>query len=130
MHDVELEKIQDGVLSGDFKFNLHVSTGKIIERFTDNFETKSVPTPGACFSASLKLPGGMSGSPIFDDERIYVHGVVSKGWEDENGPTDFGFGSMLASSLNIPIKLMAGKTLIDLMKTDEHGISKLSIPDA
>jgi len=130
MHDVELTQVQDGVLSGDFKFNLHVSTGKIIERFTDNFETKSVPAPGACFSASLKLPGGMSGSPIFDDERIYVHGVVSKGWEDENGPTDFGFGSMLAYSLNLPIKLMEDKTLIDLMKNNEHGISKLSIPDA
>lgn len=84
MKDVQLEPVQQDVIAGDFSFDLHVSRGEIKERFPDNMETKQVPTPGACFSASFKLPGGMSGSPIFDDERIYVHGVVSKGWEDED----------------------------------------------
>ncbi len=72
----------------------------------------------------------MSGSPIFDDERFYVHGVVSKGWEGENGPTNFGFGSMLAHSLALPIKPLNNKTLLDLQSSNDHGILKLSIPDA
>jgi hypothetical protein len=130
MQDVELTQETEGLVSGDFRFDLHVSTGTVLEHFPDNLVTRQVPTPGACFSASLKLPAGMSGSPIFDDERIYVHGVVSKGWEDENGPTDFGFGSMLAQSLALPIKPLNNRTLLELQKSDDHGMPKLSIHDA
>jgi len=71
----------------------------------------------------------MSGSPIFDDERIYVHGVVSKGWENEDG-SELGFGSMLAYSLALPLKALGGRTLLELLKSSEHGITKISIPDA
>jgi hypothetical protein len=59
---------------------MHVSTGIILERFPDNLVKKQVPSPGPCFSASLRLPHGMSGAPIFDDEGVYAHGVVSTGW--------------------------------------------------
>jgi len=130
MHDVELTPENDVVVSGDFHFDLHLSTGVIQEHFPDNETTRQVPTPGACFSASIILPAGMSGSPIFDDERIYVHGVASKGWEDENGPTDFGFGSMLAHSLTRPIKYLNDQSLLDLLSSNNHGMSKLNIPDA
>lgn len=130
MNDVTLFQVADGVVSGNFKFDLHVSKGQILERFPDNFETRSVPTPGACFSASAKFAPGMSGSPIFDDERIYVHGVVSKGWEDENGLMEFGFGSMLAPSMGLAIEPLEGKSLIELLAADGEGMPKLSIPDA
>jgi hypothetical protein len=130
MQDVELLPEKNGVRPGDFRFNLHVSKGKVLQRFPDNAVNREVSTPGACFSASLKLPGGMSGSPIFDDEGIYVHGVVSKGLEDENGPTDLGYGSMLANSLALPIKPLEGRSLLDLMTAGEDGISRMSIPDA
>lgn len=128
MRDVELIQENENVVSGDFCFDLHVSTGAILERFPDNLTTKRVPTPGACFSASLKLPAGMSGSPIFDDERVYVHGVVSKGWVDKDGPANLGFGSMLAYSLGLPIKPLGNRTLLDLQKSDYHGFPKLSVP--
>lgn len=72
----------------------------------------------------------MSGSPIFDDERIYVHGVVSRGWEGEDGLKDFGFGSMLAPSMDLPIKLMKGKNLIELLDSSEEGMPTLSVPRA
>lgn len=130
MQDIELSGEGGNVVSGDFKFKLHASCGKILERFPDNAVKKDVPTPGPCFSADLRLPAGMSGSPIFDDEGIYVHGVVSKGWEDENGPINFGYGSMLAPSLDLPIRTLGEKSLLDLFKLNEHGIPKLSIPDA
>lgn len=129
MRDVELARQSDRAFSGDFSFGLHASTGVILEHFPDNFSEPRVPTPGPCFSASLQLSGGMSGSPIFDDEGIYVHGVVSKGWIDENGPTKFGFGSMLAPSLHLPIKPLGNRSLLELHKADEHGFPKLSGPD-
>ena len=128
MRDVELARQSDHVLSGDFFFDLHASTGVIVEHFPDNFSEPRVPTPGPCFSASLQLPGGMSGSPIFDAEGIYVHGVVSKGWIDESGPTKFGFGSMLAPSLHLPIKPLGNRSLLELHRADEHGFPKLSGP--
>jgi hypothetical protein len=130
MRDVELVPVKEGIVSGDFYFDLHVSKGEILEYFPDNAVTKQVPTPGACFSTTAKFPAGMSGSPVFDDERIYVHGVVSKGWEDEHGPINFGFGSMLAHSLTLPIMPLSGKTLLDLQTSSDHGIPRLSIPDA
>lgn len=126
MQNVDLVQESNGVISGDFSFDLHASTGPIIERFPDNLVERQVPTPGACFSASLCLPGGMSGSPIFDSEGVYVHGVVSKGWVDEEGLDNFGFGSMLAHSLRLPIPQLENKSLIELHMSDEHGFPKLS----
>ncbi len=130
MLDVQLQPEKNGVRLGDFQFDLHVSTGSVLQRFPDNAINQAVPTPGACFSASLKLPAGMSGSPIFDDECIYVHAVVSKGWDDENGPTDFGYGSMLSTSLALPIEPLEGKTFLELMRTNAHGIPELRISGA
>jgi hypothetical protein len=130
MNDVTLSQVADGVVSGDFEFHLHVSKGEILERYPDNMETKSTSTPGPCFSASAKYAPGMSGSPIFDDERIYVHGVVSKGWEDEDGLMEFGSGSMLAPSMGLAIEQLEGKSLIELLAAGGEGMPKLSIPDS
>ena len=130
MQDVELAAENERIISGDFRFNLHVSKGQILERFPDNGATRQVPTPGACFSTSANLASGMSGSPIFDDERIYVHGVVSKELLDEYGQPDRGYGSMLAHSLAVPIKPLGGKSLSELQATGDHGIPKFNIPDA
>jgi Trypsin-like peptidase domain len=134
MENVEISRVEgaaqgsERAIEGDFRFNLYVSKGKILERFPDNATTRQASTPGACFSASLKLPAGMSGSPIFDDEGIYVHGVVSKGLEDAKGPTNHGYGSMLSSSLGVPIEHFGQKSLLELMKDVKHGIPKIGAP--
>ena len=128
MRHVELTGESGRVLSGDFPFHLHVSEGAILERFPDNLSERRVPTPGPCFSAALRLPPGMSGSPIFDDEGIYVHGVVSRGWLDEGGIARFGFGSMLAAAMQVPIKPLGNRTLLELQESDEHGFPKLQGP--
>ncbi|NJO34756.1 MAG: trypsin-like peptidase domain-containing protein [Rhodospirillales bacterium] len=130
MQNVELSQIKENVISGSFPFELHVSRGEIVERFPDNGINKQALSPGPCFSTSAKLPAGMSGSPIYDDERIYVHGVVSTGWQDETGLAGLGYGSMLSHSMQIPISPLDNKSLLDLMSTTEHGISKISVPDA
>jgi hypothetical protein len=109
-------------------FEMHVSSGVILERFPDNALKKDVPSPGPCFSATLRLPHGMSGSPIFDDEGIYVHGVVSTGWDLGADAQPLGFGSMLAASLAVPIGPLNNKTLAELQSMEEHGFPQLSGP--
>jgi Trypsin-like peptidase domain len=128
MKDIALKQESDRVVSGDFSFRLHASSGVLLERFPDNLTEKHVPAPGPCFSAALRLPGGMSGSPIFDDEGVYVHGVVSKGWIDENGVAPLGYGSMIAPSLGLPIRPLGNKTLLELHDSVEHGFPKLKGP--
>jgi hypothetical protein len=105
------------------QFNLHGSVGKIIQFFPDNLTKRDVSTPGPCFSFGAKIPGGMSGGPIFDQEGAYVHGVISKGWENEEGPENFSFGSMLRPSMGIPIARMGGKSL-DEMRNGRKGRSE------
>lgn len=130
MRDVELETSSTGLVEGDFGFVLHVAHGRILERFPDNDLKQEVRTPGPCFSASLRLPPGMSGSPIFDDERIYVHGVVSGGLQDRCGPTDLGYGSMLSASMALPIEFLDHKSLIDLISEGVQGMVRLRIAGA
>jgi hypothetical protein len=107
------------------QFNLHGSVGKIIEFFPDNLTKRDVSTPGPCFSFGAKIPGGMSGGPIFDKEGAYVHGVISKGWENEEGLENFSFGSMLRPSMGIPIARMGGKSLDDMQRGQTEGIAIL-----
>jgi hypothetical protein len=109
-------------------FDMHASSGVILQHFPDNWLKKDVPSPGPCFSAALRLPHGMSGSPIFDDEGVYVHGVVSTGWELGPDAEPLGFGSMLAPSLEVPIGPLNDRTLTELHSMDEHGFPKLSGP--
>lgn len=130
MRDIELSSVNNRIVAGDFHFKMHLTQGVIEEKFPDNASKREVPTPGPCFSASSKILPGMSGSPIFDDERIYVHGVVSKGWQDESGISAFGYGSMIANSLELPISSLDGKSLLNLSKEDYFGIPKLFIAGA
>lgn len=117
---------QENIREGDFSFNLHVSIGEVLEHLPDNTTNRRVKTPGACFSASLKLTGGMSGSPIFDDERLYVHGVASGSYREDS----FGYGSMLAASMSMPIEPMGNVTLLQLIGEGKHGIPRISIAGA
>jgi hypothetical protein len=129
MSDFDIEVNEYEQILGHKKFHLHGSVGNIIEQFPDNLEKKEVSTPGPCFSFGAKIPGGMSGGPIFDREGIYVHGVVSKGWEDETGPIDFSFGSMLRPSMGLPISRMNGVSLAELQEKHNEGMGIMHGPD-
>lgn len=125
MSDFEVELNSARQIIAHKKFNLHGSVGKIIEFFPDNFEKREVPTPGPCFSFEAVIPAGMSGGPIFDREGIYVHGIISKGWEDESGAERFSFGSMIRPSMALPISRMNGASLDELQKSGADGIPVL-----
>ncbi len=128
MRNVNLANQSEGVIAGDFAFHLHASAGVILERFPDNLTERQALSPGPCFSAELQLQVGMSGSPIFDHEGIYVHGVVSTGLEDVGGVAKLGYGSMLAPSLGVPIRPLGNRTLLQLFDDENHGIPKLQGP--
>jgi hypothetical protein len=129
MQNTTLELRHPDQVLGDFNFDLYVSTGTILEHLPDNSINRQALTPGPVFRASLKLPGGMSGSPIFDDEGIYVHGVASSGLEGADGLADHGIGSMLAASLHVPINRLEERTLLELLKSGHLGMPKLNLPD-
>lgn len=48
---------------------------------------------------------------------------MSKGWENEAGPENFSFGSMLRPSMGIPIAKMGGKSLEEMQKGQTEGIA-------
>jgi hypothetical protein len=128
MVDVDLMQTKHGGIVGEGHFVLHASTGQITEWLPDNLATKTVSTPGPCFSFDAKIPGGMSGGPIFDREGIYVHGVVSKGLDGAFGPENLSFGSMLAGSMGLPIARMNGASLLKLQSDGNEGMPILRGP--
>ncbi|MEA9578205.1 serine protease [Xanthomonas nasturtii] len=112
----------------DLPFQLNISTGVVLEHFVDNAISRASPSPGPCFSASLPLPPGMSGSPIFDHEGIYVHGVASMGLSDSDGPTDHGYGSMLAHAIHMPIAALESRSLADITRAGDCGMMIMQGP--
>jgi S1-C subfamily serine protease len=128
MQDVELTPDGNGTPAFQGSFDLFASKGNILEWLPDNATTNSVSTPGPCFSFEAKISGGMSGSPIFDREGIYVHGVVSKGLEGSAGPERLSFGSMLGPSMALPIARMNNKSLLQLLTEGNEGMAILSGP--
>jgi hypothetical protein len=126
MQDVELEVNTLGELTDNEKLRLqpHVSRGAITEYYADNFTTKTVSTPGPCFAFSAKIPGGMSGGPIFDRDGIYVHGVISKNWHGER----LSYGSMLAPSMLLPLSQLGNLNLLQIHKAGTHGMAIFYAP--
>jgi hypothetical protein len=129
MQDVDLSPVAKNAIAGDFRFNLYASSGEILERFPDNITVREASAPGPCFTAAMKLPGGMSGSPIFDHEGLYVHGVVSRSLQLEDGLAPLGYGCMLAPLLALPLATLGQKSVFDLLESAEHGMPKISAPD-
>lgn len=121
-------KVDGRQVQCDLPFQLSLSTGVVLEHFADNAISRASPSPGPCFSASLPLSPGMSGSPIFDHEGIYVHGVASMGLSDSGGPTDHGYGSMLAHAIQLPIPRLEGSSLVDISRARKDGMMILQGP--
>jgi hypothetical protein len=114
---------KDGVERiADFNRKLYVSTGEVTNVFHDNHLSKAVPTPGPCAEFLARIPGKMSGSPIFDEKGTVVRGVVSRSFSGEKQ----AYGSMLAPVLHLPMG--EGKTLKTIMDTENEGIPVLQGP--
>jgi hypothetical protein len=75
MKDVPLD-YSDGIAG--FKkpeLDLYASIGEVMQTFPQNHFQRDVSTPGPCFDFQAKIPGKMSGAPIFGAQGAVIRGV-------------------------------------------------------
>lgn len=119
MDDIPIEIRGEQLSIGNFAQDLYVSVGKVMTVFSENHMKKDVPTPGPCFDFAAKIPGKMSGGPIFGAQGSVVRGVVSRSFSREA----HGFGSMLGPVMHLP--LGGDTTLKSLMQAGTEGIANV-----
>ena len=118
MDDVPLEIINNAPVPRPFpQQELYVSVGDIMETFPENHITRAVSTPGPCFDFKARIPGKMSGGPIFGAQGAVVRGVVSRSFSGEQ----HAYGAMLGPTMHMP--LIGTKTLKEMMDTE--GMAKI-----
>ena len=98
---------------------LFVSVGRVMDVFPDNHLSRDVPTPGPCFDFGAKVPGKMSGAPIFGADGAVVRGVVSRSFSGER----HAYGAMIGPAMHLP--LGDNITLNTLMKRGTEGIAQV-----
>lgn len=117
MDDICVSYIEGQPQIGDFKWEIYVSVGEVAEVFPQNHLSKEVPSPGPSFDFRARIPGKMSGAPIFGAQGAIVRGVVSRSFSGEK----HAFGSMLGPALHLP--LSDGSSLKSKMDSGNEGIA-------
>jgi hypothetical protein len=124
MDDIPLEKHGNGPAAfNDFAMDLYVSIGEAMQIFPQNHLRKDVSTPGPCFDFKAKIPGKMSGAPIFGANGAVIRGVVSRSFSGER----HAFGAMLGPAMHLPLHdpLNDDRTLRTLMESGNEGIARI-----
>jgi hypothetical protein len=119
MEDIPVEVRDDQLLVPDFVQDIYVSVGEVRGIFPENHLKKDVPTPGPCFDFEAKIPGKMSGGPIFGAQGAVVRGVISRSFSGER----HAFGSMLGPVMRLPMG--PNTTLESLMDSGLEGIAQV-----
>ena len=96
MDDVEIIYGEKGIGFKKFTSELIVSIGEVMNVYPENGANKELRTPGPCFDFNAKIPGKMSGSPIFGAKGAIIRGVVSGSWSGEH----HAYGAMLGPIMN------------------------------
>ncbi|CCV03321.1 conserved hypothetical protein [Mesorhizobium metallidurans STM 2683] len=123
MEDIPLEYGSKGMSIKEFRMDLYVSIGEVMRIFPRNHLDREVPTPGPCFDFKAKIPGKMSGAPVFGAEGVVVRGVVSRSFSGER----HAFGAMLGPAMHLALDepSVKGRTLRTLMETGNEGIARI-----
>jgi hypothetical protein len=105
------------------RMDLYASIGEVMQMFPQNHFQKDVPTPGPCFDFKAKIPGKMSGAPIFGAQGAIIRGVVSRSFSNER----HAFGAMLGPAMHLPLSdpLDKDRTLRSLMEAGSEGIARI-----
>lgn len=121
MPDIQLNRKTGGFADERFQLKLHVSVGNILQTFPQNHKEREVPTPGPCFDFDARIPGKMSGAPIFGAQGAVIRGVVSRSFSGE----DHAFGSMLGPAMGLPLTEpgISGRTLQSLLASGNEGMA-------
>lgn len=119
MDDIKVEVTKEGIRVPEINLDLYVSVGQVKSNFPNNHNLKEVPTPGPCFDFEAKVPGKMSGGPIFGADGAVVRGVVSRSFSGEK----HAYGAMVGPAMNLPIN--ADSSLKEMMNLGSEGIAKI-----
>ena len=119
MGDTALLTIDGGIQFDNFEHEMYVSVGDVIDVHPDNHLSRDVPTPGPCFAFKARVPGRMSGSPIFGGDGAVVRGVVSRSFSHER----HSYGAMLGPVMRLP--LLDSMSLKQMMDAQTEGIPKV-----
>jgi len=115
--DIPIEYIEGRPKISEFDWDLYVSIGEVSEVFPQNHLRKEVPTPGPSFDFRARIPGKMSGAPIFGAKGSVVRGVVSRSFSGEK----HAYGCMIGPAMTLPFT--DGKSLKSLMDDGNDGIA-------
>jgi hypothetical protein len=117
MKDIPIQYDEGRPVISKFDWELYVSTGQVTEVFPMNHIEKQVPTPGPCFGFDARIPGKMSGAPIFGAEGAVVRGVVSRSFSGEK----HAYGCMIGPVMSLPFP--DGLSLEILMREGKDGMA-------
>ncbi|MHB8534214.1 MAG: trypsin-like peptidase domain-containing protein [Sulfuricaulis sp.] len=119
MPDISFETKKGLISLTEPQDELFVAVGNVMNVFPNNHLSREVPTPGPCFDFAAKVPGKMSGAPIFGADGAVVRGVVSRSYSGEQ----HAYGAMLGPAMHLP--LGEGTTLHNLMENGNEGIAQI-----
>jgi hypothetical protein len=121
MPDIQINPENRNLTDSSFRLNLHVSLGNVIATFPQNHISREVSTPGPCFDFNARIPGKMSGAPIFGARGAVIRGVVSRSFSGE----DHAYGSMLSPAMDLRLDEPPniGRSLRDLLESGNEGMT-------
>lgn len=121
MPDIQIDPMTGSISDNTFRLNTYVTAGVILNTFPQNHVAKEVSTPGPCFDFSARVPGKMSGAPIFGAQGAVIRGVVSRSFSGE----EHAFGSMLGPAMELPLNEpdLKGQSLRKLLEGGNEGMS-------
>ena len=119
MGDIPVVNRDGNLTVPEFTQDLYVTVGQVKDLFPDNHQRREVPTPGPCFDFLAKVPGKMSGGPIFGAGGTVVRGVVSRSFSG----VKHAYGAMIGPAINLP--LTENTTFRTLMVSGNEGIAKV-----
>jgi len=123
MPDIPFRVGADGRIALEpFKQDLYVSMGPVDQVFPHNHVAREVPTPGPCFDFGARIPGRMSGGPIFDQEGAVVRGLVSRSFSGDR----LAYGAMLGPVMDLEVTDKS--TLRALMESGIEGMPRIVGP--
>jgi hypothetical protein len=105
MSDVPVEYVNGKARFPEFDHELYVSHGAVTELYLDNHVSRSAPTPGPCFDFNARIPGKMSGAPIFGAGGAVIRGTVSRSYQDEAHATGCLIGPIMLLPLDDDMSL-------------------------
>ena len=119
MDNIHLEKKNGKIIIPGLEQEIYVSIGEVMDVFPENHQRKEVPTPGPCFDFQAKVPGKMSGGPIFGADGAVVRGVISRSFSGEK----HAYGAMLGPVIHLP--LAEDMSLKKMMDSGNEGIAEI-----